>query len=147
MEKPNTEIRSICSIYPKAFVIHMNSHLVLLIILVMFPCLTRGSELSGMWLDGEAQLAKDLSKDDVERVIIQLILDGILVICLPLGVLCNYKYWASMQWSFWRNDTQLLPIHANTSLLDQLLHSYEALFCQHYYHRYAQKNIHIFSSV
>lgn len=27
----------------------------------------------------DAQLAKDLSKDDVERVIVQLILDGILV--------------------------------------------------------------------
>jgi len=35
--------------------------------------------LSVMWEGGDAWLAKDLSKEDVERVIIQLILDGILV--------------------------------------------------------------------
>jgi len=32
----------------------------------------------------DAQLAKDISKDDVERVIVQLILDGILVGCFDL---------------------------------------------------------------
>lgn len=49
----------------------------------MFFCNLAYSESSLCVVYGtDAQLAKDLSKDDVERVIVQLILDGILVACL-----------------------------------------------------------------
>lgn len=131
----------------KIFIFHVSSHVVSAMILVILPYLKRGAELSGMWLDGEAQLAKDLSKDDVERVIIQLILDGILVIAFLLefssattniGLVCNgvLGKWHSTATFSWKYQ-----------LVGSMVSLIWGPLLQHYCQEYAQKNLHIFTSV